>query len=145
MTQKITFFLLLSLFLGFSNCDTPSTPTTSVSSTEAITTDGCIQEQFVHAVYFWLKNPDNQEDRKTFETAIHKLIESSKYIKAWHLGVPAMSDREVVDNSYTYSYVVSFDSKEDEAKYQVEDVHLQFIDEAGHVWERVQVYDSIFF
>ena len=29
----------------------------------------------LHTVFFWLKNPENDSDRKTFETAIRKLIQ----------------------------------------------------------------------
>ena len=30
----------------------------------------------LHIVYFWLKEPDNQEHRNQFETAIKKLIDT---------------------------------------------------------------------
>ena len=98
---------------------------------------------FVHNVYFWLKNPDNKKDRTAFEQSLKKFIHSSKYAKTLFIGTPANTPREVVDNSWTYSLVLSFPSKEIQDKYQNEDVHKTFIKESEKLWERVQVYDSV--
>lgn len=102
-----------------------------------------MQGTFTHSVYFWLKNPDNPEDRAAFEKSITRFINRSKYVKSRYLGTPANTPREVVDNSYTYCLIVSFDSKEDQDKYQSEPVHDQFKEESEHLWERVQIYDSL--
>ena len=97
----------------------------------------------VHHVYFWLKEPDNKEHRKQFEKAIAKLLKVET-IKLSHFGVPATTEkREVVDNSYTYSYMVMFDSKADQDKYQIHPVHLEFVEKNSHLWEKVIVYDSV--
>ncbi len=102
-----------------------------------------LNSNFVHVVYFWLNNPDDADDRKEFETALSTFLESSEYAKTKFIGVPAMTDREVVDNSYTYSIILSFNSKEEQDKYQAEPVHLKFIEDAKHLWSKVQVYDSL--
>lgn len=100
-------------------------------------------EHFVHNVYFWLKNPDDQQDRNDFEKSLKKFLRESKYAKTHFIGVPAETPREVVDNSWTYSLVLTFPSKEIQDKYQTEEVHLTFIKESEDLWERVQVYDSV--
>ncbi len=102
-----------------------------------------VDGEFVHMVYFWLKNPDSKEDRTKFEASIKKFINASEYPIEKYIGVPAMTDRTVVDNSYTYSLFLTFPSKAIQDKYQEEPVHKTFIKECEDLWERVQVYDSI--
>ncbi|WP_040496991.1 Dabb family protein [Fulvivirga imtechensis] len=97
---------------------------------------------FVHMVFIWLKNPDNQEDRAKFEASLKKFIDSSKYVKTKYLGLPAATDRPVIDNTYTYCMILTFASKEEQDKYQAEEVHKTFIKESEHLWEKVLVYDS---
>ena len=98
---------------------------------------------FIHTVFFWLKNPDNKSDRQAFEKSIKKFIDNSEFIKTKHLGTPADTHRDVVDNSYTYCLMVTFASKEDHDKYQAEPVHKKFVEESSHLWEKVLIYDSV--
>ena len=100
------------------------------------------QGDFVHVVYFWLKEPENQEDRSSFEKSLTNFINNSEFIQTKHLGTPAATDRGVIDNSYTYCLLVTFENKEMHDKYQVEEGHLQFIEESSNLWEKVLVYDS---
>ncbi len=100
-------------------------------------------ENFTHVVYFWLNHPDNNQDRSDFETSLKKFLNNSKYAQTKFIGTPANTPREVVDNSYTYSLILSFPSKEDQEKYQKEQAHLDFIKEASHLWKKVQVFDSV--
>lgn len=97
---------------------------------------------FYHTVFFWLKNPDNEEENLFFKTSLKKFIQHSKYIQTKHIGTPASTNRTVIDCSYTYNLVLSFRNKEDQDKYQVEEVHKQFIEECKDLWEKVVVYDS---
>jgi hypothetical protein len=99
---------------------------------------------FVHTVFFWLKNPTHTSDRKAFEKAIRKLIETNPQAISNHLGCPAESEkREVVDNSFTYCYVMIFPDEASQNAYQTDSTHLKFIEEASHLWDRVLVYDSL--
>lgn len=98
---------------------------------------------FVHSVYVWLKNPENIDDRKTFETALDKLFSDSKYAKTNYVGTPAGTPRTVVDNSYTYAIIVTFSSKEEQDLYQKEPAHLQFLKEASSLWNKVVIYDAV--
>lgn len=96
---------------------------------------------FAHTVLFWLKEPKNPEVQQKFESEVKKLIATSKYAHFGHFGKPAGTDRAVVDNSYSYSMIVTYESQEDHDAYQVEDVHQHFIAECKELWDRVQIYD----
>ncbi|MBZ9730071.1 Dabb family protein [Salegentibacter sp. JZCK2] len=98
---------------------------------------------FTHVVYFWLNNPENEQDRLDFQTSLKKFRDHSEYAKTKFIGTPANTPRDVVDNSYTYSLILTFPSKEIQDKYQNEPAHLSFIEEASHLWKKVQVYDSV--
>lgn len=100
-------------------------------------------KNFTHVVYFYLNNPDNPEDRSAFENSLKKFLDNSLYAKTKFIGIPAETPRNVVDNSYTYSLILTFPSKEIQDKYQEEPAHLVFIEESSHLWKKVQVYDSV--
>ena len=97
---------------------------------------------FAHTVYFWLANPDNQEDRTTFETSLKKFLDHSAYAKTNFIGAPPRASRDVVDGSFTYSLIVTFESADAQQKYQNEAPHKLFIEESSHLWTKVIVYDS---
>ncbi|MGQ8366092.1 Dabb family protein [Glaciecola sp. 1036] len=97
---------------------------------------------FVHSVYFWLNNPENQEDRDAFLHHLTTFIDNSDYVKTKHIGVVAPSGRGVVDSSYDYTLVVTFEDKAAQDAYQVEPVHIKFVEDAQHLWSKVVVYDS---
>ncbi|UTF58739.1 Dabb family protein [Gilvimarinus sp. DA14] len=96
-----------------------------------------------HNVYFWLKNPDSSEDRDALIAGLKTLGEIPS-VKAISIGVPASTEkREVVDNSFQVSELLMFDDVEGQNAYQVHSIHKKFVEDCGHLWERVVVYDSI--
>ena len=97
---------------------------------------------FAHTVYFWLKNPDSQDDRKAFETSLQKFLDHSGYAKTKFIGIPPRASRDVVDGSFTYSLIVTFESAEAQKNYQDEAPHKLFIEESRELWTKVIVYDS---
>jgi len=97
---------------------------------------------FAHTVYFWFKNPDNQEDRAKFEYELKKFLKNSAYAKTNFIGTPPTATREVVDDSFTYALIVTFESIAAQEGYQKEQPHLDFIAACKDMWERVVVYDS---
>lgn len=97
---------------------------------------------FAHTVYFWFKNPDNEADRQKFETSLKTFLNNSKYAKTNFIGTPPPAIRDVVDGSFTYSLIVTFESAEAQEGYQNEEAHLIFIEECKDLWEKVIVYDS---
>ena len=98
---------------------------------------------FAHCVYIWLKHPDSQEDRQRFETSLRKFLNTSQYAKTNFVGTPPKAVRDVVDDSFTYNLIVTFESAEAQQFYQEEEAHLVFIEECKELWEKVVVYDAI--
>ncbi len=101
-----------------------------------------MQQSFIHHVYFWLKNPANQEDRQMLLNGIKTLIEIPS-IQSYHLGISADTDRGVIDNTYVFSWLTIFKDKTQEAIYQQDPIHLAFVQNCSHLWSKVIVYDSI--
>ncbi|MBO0591743.1 Dabb family protein [Cellulophaga sp. E16_2] len=97
---------------------------------------------YAHTVFFWLHHPDSKEDCKAFETSLRKFLDHSAYAKTKFIGKPPRASREVVDGSFTYSLVVTFESAEAQEAYQKEAPHLLFIEESSKLWDKVIVYDS---
>jgi hypothetical protein len=111
-------------------------------SNRANANKGVINNTFVHHVFFWLKEPKNVEARKDFEKGLQGLV-TVPQIQSYHIGTPVESAREVVDDSFTYSYMAFFRNKEDQVIYQTHPIHLQFIEDCQHLWEKVIVYDAM--
>lgn len=96
-----------------------------------------------HHVYFWLKNPESKTDVAELIRGV-KTLTSIETIKSFHIATPAATeDRNVIDNSYSVSWLAFFDSEADEQIYQVHPTHLKFIASCEHLWSRVVVYDSV--
>jgi hypothetical protein len=98
---------------------------------------------FRHVVYFWLNNPDNQSERKQFLHNLKDFISRMDNILEAHIGIPAGTKRDVVDNSYQFCLDLGFESKEEHDIYQAHPLHKEFIDKSARFWTRVLVYDSI--
>jgi hypothetical protein len=111
-------------------------------SGQAISNDDQIKNLFVHHVFFWLKEPANKEDRIKFEEGLQNL-RTIPQIQSSHIGGPVESARKVVDDSFTYSYMTFFRNNEDQTIYQTHPLHLQFIEDCQHLWEKVIVYDAM--
>lgn len=100
-----------------------------------------MEKLFIHHVYFWLKKPVTKAVRTKFENALKELVTVETIID-YHLGIPAKTNRGVIDRSYSYSLLVTFKNKEDQDIYQTHPTHLKFIADCEELWERVVVYDS---
>ncbi len=131
--------LFLASFLFISCKSQPENKTTiPVEKTEIKNTN----PGFIHAVYFWLKK-DNPELLKEFkEIALPKLA-TVPSIKNVYWGPPAGTPREVVDNSYDISWIVTFENAAEQDKYQVDPLHVEFVEKYKSLFERVQVYDNL--
>lgn len=108
----------------------------------AATWENKLHNKFIHHVYFWLKNPDSAEDLKKLLEGLKKLS-GVKTIAMSHIGVPASTNRDVIERGYSVSWLLVFNTPEDQDKYQVDPVHLKFIEECSMVWQKVVVYDSV--
>ncbi len=128
--KKITAAFLFLTFVSFSYSQT-NTPMKEFDS------------NFAHTVFFWLANPDSEEDRAAFETSLQKFLNTSQFAKTKFIGKPPKASRDVVDGSFTYSLIVTFESAEAQQQYQDEAPHKLFIEESSALWTKVIVYDSI--
>lgn len=101
-----------------------------------------MSDTFIHHVYFWLNNPESREDLQQLVAGLKKLA-SVKTIETFYIGKPADTNRDVIDRSYSVSWLLFFNNKADQDSYQVDPVHLKFVEECKHLWKKVVVYDSV--
>lgn len=97
---------------------------------------------FIHHVYFWLHQPENKEAQAAMLKGL-QLLSTVPNIQQFHIGVPADTNREVIETSYHFSWLAVFNNKEAEEIYQHHPIHVMFIDNCKHLWSKVVVYDSV--
>lgn len=97
---------------------------------------------FVHHVFFWLKNPSSEADKAALREGLQSLT-PIEVIKTAHIGVPATTNREVIERGYALSLLLIFDNLKDQETYQVHPVHKAFVEKCKSLWEKVVVYDAV--
>ncbi len=97
---------------------------------------------FVHTVFFWLKENDNDEARQALHEGITKLA-TIDLIGTAYVGTPASTRRPVIDHTFDFSITFVFPDKATQDLYQDHPDHLKFIEQCAHLWGRVQVYDAV--
>lgn len=101
------------------------------------------KKQLLHHVFFWLKNPDSEEDRSKLIEGLRTLA-GIETIKALHIGVLASTEkREVVDTSWQVSELMFFDDAAGQKVYQDHPIHQAFVKNYSHLWSKVVVYDAM--
>jgi hypothetical protein len=123
------------------------TATAAVAAVTAISantiTDMKPKYPVVHHALFWLKNPTSIEDRNILVAGV-KTLGKIAAVKELRVGIVASTEkREVVDNSWAVSELMFFSDLEGQASYQTDPIHLEFIKNCGHLWEKVIVYDAV--
>ena len=97
----------------------------------------------VHHVFFWLKNPQSTADRDKLVEGV-KTLSKIPTVKELHVGTLASTEkRDVVDTSWAVSELMFFEDVQGQATYQSHPIHLEFIKNYGHLWEKVIVYDAM--
>ncbi|HRK35954.1 MAG TPA: Dabb family protein [Candidatus Hydrogenedentes bacterium] len=96
---------------------------------------------FVHAVYFWLREGLTLEETARFRGGMESL-RGCESVRDMFVGVPASTNRPVVERGYTFALVVLFDDLAGHDAYQVHPIHNAFVDTFKSYWTRVQIYDS---
>jgi len=97
---------------------------------------------FFHIVYFWLVD-ESPEVNEKFLKELTQFIDQVEEIKKVHVGPPADTDRDVIDNTYSYNLLITFNSKKEHDIYQEHPAHKKFIENASSLWKKVLVYDSV--
>ncbi|MFB0498348.1 hypothetical protein FHW88_002136 [Mucilaginibacter sp. SG538B] len=99
-----------------------------------------LQNTFVHHVHFWL---NNKADKDKLIEGLNILL-PIPHIRDIHIGVPANTNRDVIDRSYDLSLLILFDSPEAQEAYQVDPTHIIFAEEyAKPLCSKVVVVDSV--
>ena len=97
---------------------------------------------FVHAVYFWLRPDLAAPDREQYVAWLPRLC-ALPSVRQGYFGVPAATDRPVIDRSFSYALVLVFDDAAAEEAYQVHPDHDRFRKECGSFWQQVKIFDSV--
>ena len=94
----------------------------------------------MHSVYFWLKDDLTQDQLLSFH---EKLLALTKIdtVQESYVGVPAPTDRPIIDRTYDAALILAFDNKEQHDIYQDHPVHDNFRDSCGEYWHKVTIYD----
>lgn len=96
---------------------------------------------FVHTVYFWVKDGTPAEAVEQLVGDCRELLGKIPTVRQLWAGRPAMTPREVVDNSYAVGLTVVLDDVAGHDAYQVHELHKVFIERNRAWWARVQIYD----
>lgn len=99
-----------------------------------------LENTFVHHVHFWLK--DKNDTTKMIE-GLRTLIPIT-HIRDSHIGVPADTNRDVIDRSYDVSLLLLFNDRAAQDAYQDDPIHLLFVENyAKPLCAKVVVRDSV--
>ncbi|MET4108313.1 Dabb family protein [Hymenobacter sp. UYP22] len=97
---------------------------------------------FVHHVLFYTPAGASEADKAILLEGLQKLARIPA-IKLAHIGTPADTTREVIERTYTYSWLCLFDSAEQEEEYQRDPIHDAFRQHYAVYWEKVVIYDAL--
>jgi hypothetical protein len=97
---------------------------------------------FTHCVFFWLKPEVTAQDRAKFERGVASLTRIAGVVHG-SFGVPAATDRPVVERSYSYGLMVKFENLAGHDAYQIDPIHQEFLATCSQLWNQVKVYDFV--
>jgi hypothetical protein len=95
-----------------------------------------------HSVYFWLKPELTAAQRADFRRGVETLT-GIKSVEKVAVGIPAATGkRPVIDASYDVALIVICKNVAAHDAYQVDPLHLAFVEKFKTFWSRVQIYDA---
>ena len=96
----------------------------------------------VHIVLFWLKKDLSKDDLIIFEKEVSSL-ENISSVEHLYVGQPAgTTKRPVIDDSYDFCLTVVLNDIAAHDAYQEDPIHLEFIKNCSHMWEKEKIYDA---
>jgi hypothetical protein len=96
----------------------------------------------VHTVYFWLKPELTSAQRVAFRQGVESLS-GINAVEAVYVGTPAATEkRPVIDDTYSFALTVLCKDLAAQNAYQVDPLHLAFVNTFKPAWARVQIYDA---
>ena len=96
---------------------------------------------FIHCVYFWLTDTAGSDVKSSMTRDCVDLLSKIPTVRHVWSGQPAMTPRDVVDNTYDVGLCVALDDSKGHDEYQVHPQHVEFAKRYKQFWKRVQVYD----
>lgn len=97
---------------------------------------------FVHAVYFWLRPDLTPKQRAAFEAGLESL-RTIEGVETGYIGVPATTDRPVIERGYSRALVLVFADEAAHDAYQEHPVHDRFRKDCAGYWTSVRIFDSV--
>lgn len=146
MKKLLTLLAILSFFA----CDSSNHQATIASLNEELaaakktlaTASASSSTGLVHSVFFWLKEDLTAAEEKAFKDGL-KSLATIKTVQQCLIGPPAPTEkRDVIDDSYSYALLLHFADIDDQDAYQVDPLHLKFIEDHKDKWTKVIVYDN---
>src|SRR3954462_11641511 len=98
---------------------------------------------FIHTVYFWLTENAPPTAREQLIGDRKKILGKNPPVRHLFAGPPAMTPRDVVDNSYAVGLTGILDDSPARDVYPKPPLPLDFIVVNKPNWKRVQVYAHI--
>ncbi len=97
----------------------------------------------VHTVIFYLRGDITDTQKTEFRQEGLESLRAITSVHALHIGVPAaIPPRPVVDASYTFAISALFADVAAHNAYQIDPLHLAFVNRFKSYWTRVQIYDA---
>ncbi|HVT90790.1 MAG TPA: Dabb family protein [Tepidisphaeraceae bacterium] len=90
-----------------------------------------------------MKESTSSAQRDALIADCRQILVKIPTIKQLSAGSPAMTPRDVVDNSYAVGLCVTFDDRAGHDVYQSHPLHNDFVTRNKTHWQRVQVYDFV--
>jgi hypothetical protein len=96
----------------------------------------------VHSVFFWLKPGTGPAARRRFRAGLGRLA-AIRTVGRIHIGRPAkLEERAVTDRTFDFALTIIFRDAAAHDAYQVDPIHLAFVEAYKPLWARVRVFDS---
>ena len=95
----------------------------------------------IHSVYFWFQPDADPAVVARFEDGLKRLA-TIPDIQTVYFGKPeATPKRPVIDDTYAWGLVETFEDLAAHDRYQAHAIHQEFLKEFASSWQKVQVYD----
>jgi Stress responsive A/B Barrel Domain len=96
----------------------------------------------IHSVFFWLRAGLTPAERAHFKAEVKKLAAVKTIEKIYVAEPAAIAERSVTDRSFDIALTIIFADGPAHDSYQVDPVHLAFVEGNRSTWTKVQVFDS---
>ncbi|MBC7721240.1 MAG: Dabb family protein [Pedobacter sp.] len=129
-------------FLGTASLATLATTAFGCISTNSRNTLQQPKQKLMHQVYYWLKNPDSEDDKQKLIKGLHELV-TVKQIKYSHIGVPQVFKADDPLKNYHISLLMIFDEPSGIDEYHKDDIHQKFVKDCGGLWSKTIKFDAL--